>query len=156
MNESELVDFIVTHDSMQRVAEYERPDEGYEIVVAIPAAFTPVCASELEILEELSKGEIGESLVVVMLENPHSVQAWLKEKKLEQIKVLVSEWATNIYDLKTGYKDRPLSRTMIVTHYQKEAQRNELLRYTTHMDIPRNFDEAIRVIEHHKTNALVS
>jgi peroxiredoxin len=173
-------DYLVSKHSITSVEEYEKPKGGYEVVIAIPAAFTPVCAGELETLDDLfardwgmPEGMQAVSVRVVMLDNPHSVQQWLKSMNLG-ISVLVSDYAASAHDLTTGDKLRPLSRTMVVNFYQERAAKNdleksveqfpfgkykfyetvELLRYTTHMDITRNFDEAFGVIREHAKNRL--
>lgn len=178
----ERPDYLVTCDTIRQVEEYSHPKDGYEVLIGIPAAFTPVCAEEME---ALNKGiplelpyEVAGVTRIVMLDNPHSVQAWLRDNRWENLQVLISPYCASSNEMTTGDAGRPMQRTVVVNFYEPREAENpiermvsdfgkfpfvepmrfartiELLRYQTHMDIPRNFQEVQRVISHHAENRL--
>lgn len=176
--EPELTDFIVTSETIRKVEEYDRPKDGYELIIGIPAAWTPVCAEEMEALNFgfVVRTELDTVSHIVMLDTPSSIQAWIRENHWYNLQVLVSHEAAYVHDLLTGDLERPVSRTVIVSHYEPRQPKgtvekafskglfgetamtfsdtHELLRYTTHMDIPRNFEEMERVVTHHANNRM--
>lgn len=168
--ENELTDFIVTAETVRQVEEYDHPSEGYELIIGIPAVFTPVCREEMEKLNNRPLVIEGPDIHsrIVMLDNPHAIREWLVQNGWTKLEVLVSKYAAEYNDLATGDLDRPISRTMVVNFYERSpfegthsffnplmtTKTTELLRLTTHMDIPRNFEVARDVILHHAKNRI--
>lgn len=162
------MDYIVTKDTIKEVREHEEftgKNAPYKVIVGIPAAFTPICGEELQQLFDLHKaietqGMDDVELVTIMLDQPYAVQAWLKELKApDDFKVFISEAAVMNFHMRNGDQARPVKRSMVVLFSKglpghMEYEHTWLANVENHMDIPRNIEDALRVIEHHKENRL--
>lgn len=128
----------------------------YFVFSAIPAAFTSVCAKEIEQADALYEQykDIQAEHFLCTLDRPHAFSAWMNQNDVENMFAIYYPDLFEVLKMDKDDNSRPLKRKTVIVEYTNDGRAKIVFELTVDDDMQRDFNAIFKMLAEYDAGKL--